>query len=51
MPSATRRFGVEDIYKTCDDLRSRGAKVIRECGPMAHGGTYIVFIEAKRLPD
>jgi len=23
-------FGVEDIYKTCDDLRSRGAKVVRE---------------------
>ena len=33
-------FGVEDIYKTCDDLRSRGAKVIRETGPMAHGGTH-----------
>jgi len=38
-------LGVEDIYKTCDDLRSRGAKVVREPGPMMHGGTHIAFIE------
>jgi len=31
--------------KTCDDLRGRGAKVVREPGPMKHGGTHIAFIE------
>jgi lactoylglutathione lyase len=36
---------VEDIYKTCDDLRSRGVEVVREPGPMMHGGTHIAFIE------
>ena len=38
-------FGVEDIYKTCDDPRSRGAKVVREPAWAAHGGTHIAFIE------
>ena len=37
--------GVEDIYKTCADLRSRGAKIVREPGPMKHGGSEIAFIE------
>ena len=38
-------IGVDDIYKTCDDLRSAGAKVVREPGPMKHGTTHIAFIE------
>jgi lactoylglutathione lyase len=38
-------IGVEDIYKTCDDLRGKGAKIVREPGPMKHGGTEIAFIE------
>jgi lactoylglutathione lyase len=38
-------LGVDDIYKTCDELRGRGAKVVREPGPMKHGGTHIAFIE------
>lgn len=38
-------LGVEDIYKTCDDLRTKGAKIVREPGPMKHGGTEIAFIE------
>ncbi|HET9884590.1 MAG TPA: lactoylglutathione lyase [Candidatus Binatia bacterium] len=38
-------LGVEDIYKTCDDLRRKGAKIVREPGPMKHGGTEIAFIE------
>ena len=38
-------LGVDDIYQICDDLRSRGAKVVREPGPMAHGGAHIAFIE------
>jgi lactoylglutathione lyase len=36
---------VGDIYKTCDDLRSRGAKIVREPGPMKHAVTEIAFIE------
>jgi len=38
-------FGVQDIYKACDDLRAKGAKIVREPGPMKHGGTEIAFIE------
>ncbi len=38
-------IGVDDIYKTCDELRSKGAKVVREPGPMKHGQTNIAFIE------
>ncbi|HXG53604.1 MAG TPA: lactoylglutathione lyase [candidate division Zixibacteria bacterium] len=38
-------IGVEDIYRTCDELRAKGAKIVREPGPMKHGGTEIAFIE------
>ncbi|MFQ5850465.1 MAG: lactoylglutathione lyase [Candidatus Binatia bacterium] len=37
--------GVEDIYQTCQALRSKGAKIVREPGPMKHGGSEIAFIE------
>jgi lactoylglutathione lyase len=38
-------IGVEDIYRTCEDLRRRGAKIVREPGPMKHGTTVIAFVE------
>jgi lactoylglutathione lyase len=38
-------LGVEDVYATCDRLRAKGAKVVREPGPMKHGGSVIAFIE------
>lgn len=38
-------LGVPDIYKTCEDLRSAGAIICREPGPMKHGTTVIAFIE------
>ncbi len=38
-------IGVEDIYKTCDELKKKGVKVTREPGPMKHGGAVIAFIE------
>ncbi|MGI0493570.1 lactoylglutathione lyase [Alkalinema pantanalense CENA528] len=38
-------IGVDDIYKTCEDIRSRGGKVTREPGPMKHGSTVIAFVE------
>ncbi len=37
--------GVEDIYKTCDELKKKDVKVTREPGPMKHGGAVIAFIE------
>ncbi len=38
-------LGVDDIYATCDNLRTRGVPVVREPGPMKHGTTVIAFIE------
>ena len=38
-------IGVENIYQTCEELRTKGAKIVREPGPMKHGGTEIAFIE------
>src|SRR5262245_396260 len=38
-------LGVDDVYQACDELRRKGAKVVREPGPMKHGGSEIAFIE------
>ncbi len=38
-------IGVDDIYQTCDLIRERGGKVVREPGPMKHGSTVIAFVE------
>jgi len=38
-------IGVSDIYHVCDQLKQKGAKVVREPGPMKHGGSEIAFIE------
>ena len=38
-------IGVDDIYATCSALKAQGVKVVREPGPMKHGGTVIAFIE------
>ena len=37
--------GVDDIYKTCEELKQKGVKVTREPGPMKFGGAVIAFIE------
>jgi lactoylglutathione lyase len=34
-----------DIYKTCEQVKAKGGKVVREPGPMKHGTTVIAFIE------
>jgi lactoylglutathione lyase len=34
-----------DVYALCEDLKTRGAKVIRPAGPMKHGTRVIAFIE------
>lgn len=38
-------FGVSDIFETCKKANERGAKVVREPGPMKHGKTVIAFLE------
>jgi lactoylglutathione lyase len=38
-------LGVKDIYGTCDSLRGKGVRIVREPGPMKHGKTVIAFIE------
>ncbi|MEO0457525.1 MAG: lactoylglutathione lyase [Cyanobacteria bacterium P01_A01_bin.114] len=38
-------LGVDDIYKTCDDIRNLGGKVVRERGTMKHGSSVIAFVE------
>lgn len=38
-------LGVDDIYGTCEAIRARGGKVVREPGPMKHGSTVIAFVE------
>ncbi len=37
--------GVDDIYATCEALRGKGGKTVREPGPMKHGTTEIAFVE------
>lgn len=36
---------VEDAYKTCELIKSKGGKVLREAGAMQYGTTVIAFIE------
>jgi lactoylglutathione lyase len=38
-------IGVDDIYQTCEQIKTRGGKVTREPGPMKHGSTVIAFVE------
>lgn len=38
-------IGVDDAYKTCEDIKQRGGKVVREAGPMKGGVTVIAFVE------
>ncbi|MEM7065191.1 MAG: lactoylglutathione lyase [Cyanobacteria bacterium P01_B01_bin.77] len=37
-------LGVDDIYGTCEAIKARGGKVVREPGPMKHGSTVIAFV-------
>ena len=38
-------IGVDDIYSTCDAIKTLGGKVTREPGPMKHGSTVIAFVQ------
>ncbi|OMH38290.1 lactoylglutathione lyase [Motiliproteus sp. MSK22-1] len=37
--------GVDDVYKACDLIKSKGGKVIRDAGPMKNGTTILAFVE------
>jgi lactoylglutathione lyase len=36
---------VQDIYKTCNTIKEKGGKVVREPGPMKFGTTILAFVE------
>lgn len=38
-------IGVDDAYKACEKIKTRGGKVVREAGPMKGGVTVIAFVE------
>lgn len=38
-------LAVEDAAAACDAIREKGGNVVREAGPMKHGGSVIAFIE------
>ena len=38
-------LGVDDVYEACRQIRGKGGNVVREPGPMKHGGTEIAFVE------
>ena len=38
-------LGVDDIYATCAAMAAKGGRVVREPGPMKHGGSAIAFLE------
>jgi lactoylglutathione lyase len=38
-------LGVDDISKSCNEIKSLGYKVCREPGPMKHGTTVIAFVQ------
>ncbi|TAG56429.1 MAG: lactoylglutathione lyase [Oscillatoriales cyanobacterium] len=44
-------IGVDDIYGTCEAIKARGGKVIREPGPMKHGSTVIAFVQDIQLKN
>lgn len=37
--------GVDDVYATCDRIRARGGRIVREAGPMKGGTTVLAFVE------
>jgi lactoylglutathione lyase len=38
-------IGVDDVAKTCEDVRQAGGRVTREAGPVKGGKTIIAFVE------
>ncbi len=38
-------LGCDDVFATCDNIRTAGGKIVREPGPMMHGSTILAFVE------
>ena len=38
-------IAVDNAYAACDKIKQQGGKVVREAGPMRHGGSVIAFVE------
>ncbi len=38
-------IATDDIHACCQDIESRGGRVVRPPGPMRHGRTVIAFVE------
>ena len=38
-------IGVDDVYATCEQIRARGGKVVREPGPMKGSSVVLAFVE------
>ena len=36
---------VDDVYKACEEIKSKGGLVTREAGPMKHRTTVIAFVK------
>ena len=37
--------GVDDVYATCEQIKSQGGAVVREAEPMMQGSTVLAFVE------
>ncbi len=38
-------FAVDDVYKTCEQVKAKGGTVTREAGPVKGGNTVIAFVQ------
>lgn len=38
-------FAVDDVYKTCEQVKAKGGIVTREAGPVKGGTTVIAFVQ------
>ena len=38
-------LGVPDVYAACEQIKTRGGKVVREAGPMKGGSRVIAFVD------
>ncbi len=38
-------IGVDDVYATCEAIRDKGGKIVREPGPMKGGTRVLAFVE------
>jgi len=38
-------FAVDDVYKTCEQVKAKGGTVTREAGPVKGGSTVIAFVQ------